>query len=281
MPQPPSRTTSIIAATAIAALLLGACQTAAPEPTPAAVSPPAAQPDTLRVRVTASLDTLDADGAWSATVELQALSGQPPFTFEAGESRTSNGDPVAFSLSGSNCGTARFVAVAQSSDGQQALIDVGLGPAGCQATAGGPPSEEATPQPAAAPDASGQPSEATDLLDRINALRAEDGLAPYTLNVQLSAAALRHSQDMAGTGNISHTGSDDSSARQRILDTGYPAVASAEGIYGGASLDDAFQFWSTDPDHRPSLLSTQYREIGFGTAQGGFLTYFTITFGAQ
>jgi len=149
------------------------------------------------------------------------------------------------------------------------------------------PGARPTTQPTIAPTQATSPAttpaspEAQDLLNRINALRAQNNLPPYSLNDRLSQAALRQSQDMARTGNISHTGSDGSSAAQRIRDTGYPAVATGENIYGGASLDDAYQFWSTDPDHRPSLLSSQYKEIGVGIVKGSFLTYFTLTFGAR
>ena len=51
-----------------------------------------------------------------------------------------------------------------------------------------------------------------DLLNRTNALRAENGLPPFTLSAKLNAAAERHSQDMSNTGNIDHTGSDGSKA---------------------------------------------------------------------
>jgi hypothetical protein len=133
--------------------------------------------------------------------------------------------------------------------------------------------------------ASTQPDAAFDLLRRINALRRENGLVPLELNDQLSAAAQRHSQDMADTGNVDHTGSDGSTPEQRIRAAGYgPTIhAWGENIYGGgiATVDDAWTFWTTSTVHRANLLSERYREIGIGVATSANGAYFTLNFGAR
>jgi len=119
-----------------------------------------------------------------------------------------------------------------------------------------------------------------DLLNRINGFRAQNNLPPYTLNDTLAAAARRHSQDMAGSGRIDHVGSDGSTARDRIADAGYSGTATGEMIYGGqVSLDDAWNFWSTDQWHVPALLSTDYTEMGIGIVKVGNRTYYTVDFG--
>jgi len=269
--------------------LLSACNAATPEPTQA---PDIAQlpENTLRIRTTTELVSLNADGDWTATVQLEVLNGQAPFTYESVWPRTGAGEPATFNVTAVNCQAVQFTASVTSADGQQGRVDVGLSPTSCSDVAQPPASGEDAGAPSTAPTAapSGDTSagaatgDALEMLNRINALRAQNGLTPFAYNAQLEAAALRHSQDMANTGNISHTGSDGSTAQQRILDAGYPATATGEGIYGGASLDDAFGFFSTDPDHLPSLLSTQYTEIGVAVVQGGgFLTYYTVDFGAR
>jgi uncharacterized protein YkwD len=79
---------------------------------------------------------------------------------------------------------------------------------------------------------------ASDLLSRLNTLRLQNKMNTVSLNSALTAAALRHSQDMAKTGNISHTGSDGSTPNQRIQAAGYEA--GEEAIYGGrATVDEA------------------------------------------
>ena len=124
----------------------------------------------------------------------------------------------------------------------------------------------------------------SDLLGRINALRRQNGLAPLELNDPLSAAAQRHSQDMANTGSVDHTGSDGSTPEGRIDAAGYaPRSAWGENIYGGgiATVDDAWIFWINSTVHRNNLLSERYREIGIGATASANGTYYTLNFGAR
>lgn len=123
---------------------------------------------------------------------------------------------------------------------------------------------------------------ATDLFNRINALRAQRGLSPYAWNNQLAVAALAHSQDMASMGRIDHAGSDGSSPAQRIKAAGYNGRFASENIYGGeASVDDAWGYWSTDSNHLPNLISTQFADIGIGVYSVGRNTFYTADFGGQ
>jgi uncharacterized protein YkwD len=130
------------------------------------------------------------------------------------------------------------------------------------------------------PDASGA---VLDLFNRTNALRAANGLAAYRLVNRLNAAAQRHSDDMANANNISHTGSDGSNVKQRVLDTGYGDWPVSENIFGGvATVDDTWDFWTTDPAHRDGLLSQQFRDVGISVVKGKAGTsYYTMVFGAR
>ena len=114
-----------------------------------------------------------------------------------------------------------------------------------------------------------------DLLNRANALRAQNGLTPYKLSDKLNASAQRHSQDMANTGSIDHTGSDGSTVRQRILDAGYEAQFTGENIYGGmATVDDAWDYWANDPLHRANLLDKLFTGIGISVVKGSRGTFY-------
>src|SRR3990172_2405296 len=128
--------------------------------------------------------------------------------------------------------------------------------------------------------ASAQFDAVSDLLNRINALRRQNGLAPLELNDALSAAAQRHSQDMANTGNVDHTRSDGSTPEQRSY---APRHTWGENIYGGgiATVDDAWTFWTGSTVHRNNLLNEHHREVGIGAAAGANGTYYTLTFGAR
>lgn len=126
------------------------------------------------------------------------------------------------------------------------------------------------------------------ILNRINALRVQNGLLPLALNGTLSTAAQRHSDDMAATGNIDHTGSDGSTSLVRIQAAGYGHWNSysryGENIYGGqsATVAIAWEFWINSSPHLKNLLNTHYREVGIGVGHGSNGgTYFTLNFGAQ
>ncbi len=139
-----------------------------------------------------------------------------------------------------------------------------------------------TQLPSSAQDATGQ------LLALINQSRLAQGLTPYAASSALQAAAQRHSDDMAATGNIAHTGSDGSSPAQRITEAGFEAYPSGlvagESIFGGTTegAGAAFNFWMSVDYDRGNILSDQYREVGIAVAydaQGR--GYWTVCFGAR
>ena len=121
---------------------------------------------------------------------------------------------------------------------------------------------------------------ANELVRRLNALRAQNGLKPVSLNTALTTAAQRHSQDMAKTGNISHTGSDGSTPEQRMRAAGYLGGTGEEAIYGGrATVDDAWYFWTNDRGHANILLRPEYTVVGIAVANAGDLSYYAMDFG--
>jgi hypothetical protein len=135
--------------------------------------------------------------------------------------------------------------------------------------------------------AAAQDSDVFQILARINALRQQNGLPPLDLSSTLTASAQRHSDDMARTGNIDHTGSDGSSIESRIREAGYGHWRDfgiwGENIYGGqlANVDAAWDFWSNSQVHRANILKPRYREIGIGVGRSDNGTYYTLNFGAQ
>jgi len=124
---------------------------------------------------------------------------------------------------------------------------------------------------------------ALELFNRANAFRVQNGLPTYRFSGQLAASAQRHSQDMAQTGIIDHTGSDGSTVRQRVRDTGYGDWPTDEVVFGGmATVDDAWQFWTTDPHHRAVLLNPSLLEAGVSVEKGSRgKFYYTMDFGAR
>ncbi len=120
---------------------------------------------------------------------------------------------------------------------------------------------------------------AADLLKRINDLRAKNGLTAYILNTALSAVAQTHSQYMADHHDVTYTGAGGTTAAQRITAAGYGNGQPAESIYGGASLDAAWNFWINDAGHLANLLNKTNTVIGIGLVTDAAITYFTVDFG--
>jgi uncharacterized protein YkwD len=100
---------------------------------------------------------------------------------------------------------------------------------------------------------------------------------PLAWNDRLAAAAEQHSRDMAEKGFQSHTGSDGSTANDRMARNGYTGASrAAENAFAyGESVDHAIQAfvidWGvSDKGHRRNLLEPEnggddsFKEIGIG-----------------
>ena len=120
---------------------------------------------------------------------------------------------------------------------------------------------------------------AAEILRRTNELRQQNNLPPLILNDDLNRLALSHSQYMAQNG-ITHSDAGGLSPRQRITNAGYGSPYASENIFGGqASVDDAWQYWSTDQPHLQNLLTSYNNVVGIGVYQTGFMIYYTMDFG--
>jgi uncharacterized protein YkwD/SH3-like domain-containing protein len=117
---------------------------------------------------------------------------------------------------------------------------------------------------------------ANELLRRTNALRQQNGLPPYTVDLGLNQLALGHSEYMSQNG-LTHNDAEGRSATKRLAGFGYGGRPT-ENIYFSGDFEDAWTFWSTDPDHKPNLLNTVNTVIGIGVMKVGFIYYLTQDF---
>ena len=118
-----------------------------------------------------------------------------------------------------------------------------------------------------------------EILRRTNALRQRHSVPAVTLNEDLSHLALEHSQYMAQNG-ITHSGAGGLRPSQRISNAGYGAGRPVENIFGGqATIDDAWNFWVTDPPHLDVLRNVYNSVVGIGVYEIGLMTYYTMDFG--
>jgi uncharacterized protein YkwD/LysM repeat protein len=106
------------------------------------------------------------------------------------------------------------------------------------------------------------------VIDAVNAVRSANGLAPFSVNGALMAAAQAHSEYQASTGTASHTGKGGSSPQGRAAAAGYGGGSVIENIYSGmgATPQQAVSWWQGDSIHLATLLSTRATEAGAGVA---------------
>ena len=144
------------------------------------------------------------------------------------------------------------------------------------------PTRTPVPAPTATNPAS---SWSEQVVARVNAERARRGLAALRLAPELMRSAALHSQDMATHNFISHTGSDGSSAGERMRRTGYNWTACAENVAAGYdSPASVVAGWMASSGHRANILNPNYKDVGAGYAYGDGSTYghyWTLNLGAR
>lgn len=126
--------------------------------------------------------------------------------------------------------------------------------------------------------------DAFSLINEVNALRAANGLAPYSINPILMAIAQQHAEFMAAYG-VSHYGYSGTRPYQRALNAGYPLAGDlslggfmSENITAGSekSVQQAVLEWQGDAPHLNTMLSPNLTEIGAGVAIVDGRVYYVI-----
>lgn len=108
-------------------------------------------------------------------------------------------------------------------------------------------------------------SPVAQLLSYVNEARRQFDLPPLRESAQLSAAAQKHTQDMAVAAHTQHIGSDGSSPAERQLYFGYLQGYSGEATaWGFDEPRQAVEFWVNSPGHRPIILNRYATEVGLG-----------------
>jgi uncharacterized protein YkwD len=103
------------------------------------------------------------------------------------------------------------------------------------------------------------------VVELMNAQRVAHGCMPLTVNPHLTAAAQRHSVDMALNDFFSHIGSDGSTMDQRMRAAGYIPRKYAENVSAGQDTPEAVvATLMASPSHRASILDCELQEVGIG-----------------
>ncbi|MFJ7961356.1 CAP domain-containing protein [Streptomyces sp. NPDC096319] len=132
----------------------------------------------------------------------------------------------------------------------------------------------ATAKPSAtAPGSGTRPAggaEAEEVVRLVNVERAAAGCKALTVDADLTEAAQEYTDDMAATGNFSHTGTDGSQPQDRIEAAGYTWSRSGENIATGqADAAAVMDAWMHSPGHRANILNCGFTEIGVGVSTDG------------
>lgn len=97
-------------------------------------------------------------------------------------------------------------------------------------------------------------------------------------NAQLEQAAKKHSEYMNSTGNLSHTGQNNSDAGERITNEGYDWMTYGENIAEGYSTEGAvMQGWLNSDGHCKNIMDAEFKEMGVATSG----TFWTQVFAAK
>jgi stress response protein SCP2 len=111
---------------------------------------------------------------------------------------------------------------------------------------------------------------AAEVVAVTNAERRRHGLAPFTVDTRLGAAAQLHTADMLRRGFFDHQNPDGEQVWDRARTVGYPYRKVAENIAAGQrSAAEVVAGWMDSPGHRRNILDAELHQIGVGHATGG------------
>ena len=103
----------------------------------------------------------------------------------------------------------------------------------------------------------------------LNALQAQQGLAPLSYSRKLERAARGHAKDMVRNGFFSHQGSDGSGVGERLHAIGYGWCRAAENIAKGQpSLPLVMGTWRQSAGHRRNMLHRDVSEFALVREEG-------------
>ncbi|MBA3723918.1 MAG: hypothetical protein H0W89_03405 [Candidatus Levybacteria bacterium] len=108
-----------------------------------------------------------------------------------------------------------------------------------------------------------------DLVTYTNLKRQSNGLAPLTLNKELSVAAGQKAKHMFAQDYWAHVAPDGTTPWVFIKDSGYQYLYAGENLARGFdSSTEVVDAWMESPTHRENLLSPNYTDIGFAVLPG-------------
>ncbi len=101
----------------------------------------------------------------------------------------------------------------------------------------------------------------------VNAYRAEKGIAPLRLNEKMTLMACARAEEIAWSGEHSHTRPDGSRCFSIFREAGFETGTAGENLgYVFDSPKDVCQAWKDSKTHYENLMNPEFTEIGIGVA---------------
>lgn len=123
---------------------------------------------------------------------------------------------------------------------------------------------------------------ADQVISLINQARAQNDLTPLRKSAALTKLAENYAARMITGGFFSHTDPQTNEGPlQRALREGYMYLAVGENLAAGqTSAEAAIEDWMSSEEHRRTILSAQWDEVGVGVRTGGeYGVYWVMEFG--
>lgn len=116
----------------------------------------------------------------------------------------------------------------------------------------------------------GPAAEARELLDRVNAARAEAGLGALIYDKAVENVAIIKAKDMRDNNYFAHESPTYGQPHEMLTQFGIQWRASGENIAAGQNTVSAVHTaWMNSPGHRANILNPNYTHVGFGYVTGG------------
>ena len=114
------------------------------------------------------------------------------------------------------------------------------------------------------------------ILERINAIRNENGLPALTLDSLITATAQTKARDMVENNYFSHNSPTYGSPFLMMKNARITYKAAGENIAGNNNLDDAITSFINSPEHSQNILSNAYNYIGIGLEKSDTYGYVIV-----
>ncbi|GAF19426.1 transporter [Bacillus sp. JCM 19046] len=107
------------------------------------------------------------------------------------------------------------------------------------------------------------------MVDLVNQEREQAGLAPLTVNDELTEVARVKAQDMIDNQYFAHESPTYGSPFQMMDHFGVTYQTAGENLAGNQTVENAHTSLMNSQGHRENILSNNYSEVGIGVVDGG------------